>query len=357
MASLFASGGADGSEGQLFALTRIATDPLIGFRAGSTRVVVWFGDAPGHDPICSAISGEAADITEATTIAALQAAGIRVVAISTLTGFPNGLDDNPAANAGNYLAACGAVGGAAGQATRIAAATGGAHLTGVASGDIAAKILEGIASVTVDVSAHAVGCDPLVISWAPATHFDVQGPTTVDFLETIAVPDGTLPGEIHCTVVFTADGAELARQTIWATVTSGEPGVDERFMTGGGNIAVGRGKNAERSTWGFEIRCDASHGHFQYNDHSTGDNFHLESITSVTCTDSGGDPSPPDASFDTLTLVGVGRLNGVSGSTVDVTLTDAGEPGKDVDSIDLDIDGGTLTLVGVLSGGNHQAHK
>src|SRR5439155_3521526 len=85
--------GSDGSEGQLFALQQIATDPAIGWRPDSKRILVWFGDAPGHDPICAAISGLGADVTEATATAALAAAGITVVAVSVTTGFPNGLDD------------------------------------------------------------------------------------------------------------------------------------------------------------------------------------------------------------------------------------------------------------------------
>ena len=80
-----ASDGSDIPEGQLFALQQVATDPGIGWRPGSKRILVWFGDAPGHDPICSAISG-VADITETTATAALVAAGITVVAVSTDTG-------------------------------------------------------------------------------------------------------------------------------------------------------------------------------------------------------------------------------------------------------------------------------
>jgi hypothetical protein len=123
--------GGDGSEGQLHALQQIATDPAVGWRPDSKRILVWFGDAPGHDPICAAISGLAADITEATATTALTTApGITVLAVSTTTGFVNGLDDDPAADAANYTGTC-TVGGTAGQATRIAAATGGSHTTGV----------------------------------------------------------------------------------------------------------------------------------------------------------------------------------------------------------------------------------
>ena len=53
-----ADGGCDGPEGQLFALHRLATDPAIGWRPDARRIIVWFGDAPGHDPVCAAISGD-----------------------------------------------------------------------------------------------------------------------------------------------------------------------------------------------------------------------------------------------------------------------------------------------------------
>jgi hypothetical protein len=86
VATWSASGGGDTPEGQLFALHQVATDQAIGWRPDSKRIVVWFGDAPGHDPLCTAVSG-VADITEASVTADLVAAGITVVAISTDTGL------------------------------------------------------------------------------------------------------------------------------------------------------------------------------------------------------------------------------------------------------------------------------
>ena len=48
--ALGASGGGNFPEAQLFALNTVATDPGIGFRSGSSSIIVWFGDARGHDP-------------------------------------------------------------------------------------------------------------------------------------------------------------------------------------------------------------------------------------------------------------------------------------------------------------------
>ena len=36
------------TEGQLYALYQVAN--TVAWRTGSTRIVIWFGDAPGHDP-------------------------------------------------------------------------------------------------------------------------------------------------------------------------------------------------------------------------------------------------------------------------------------------------------------------
>src|SRR5262249_24321912 len=121
------SGGGDGPEANLFALDSLAVPPggTIGWRPGSKRVIVWFGDAPGHAPVCTAVSG-APPVTEASATAKLVTQQIAVLAISTATP---GLDGDPTAGSG-YVVQCGPPGGSVQQATHIAAATGGAFATG-----------------------------------------------------------------------------------------------------------------------------------------------------------------------------------------------------------------------------------
>lgn len=139
-------GGGDFCEGQLFALDQLAEPPggSIGWRSGSKRIIVWFGDWPGHDPICKAISGLSYDITEASVTAKLVAENITVIAISTITDTdaPAGLDDDPNKNVGDYDAAKCPGSGNTGQATRIAQATGGMHQTGVGPDDIVKTIID-----------------------------------------------------------------------------------------------------------------------------------------------------------------------------------------------------------------------
>ena len=50
-----AFGGGDWEEGQLYALYQVANTAA--WRDGSTRIVIWFGDAPGHEPLCGSYRG------------------------------------------------------------------------------------------------------------------------------------------------------------------------------------------------------------------------------------------------------------------------------------------------------------
>ncbi|AVR97845.1 hypothetical protein [Pseudoduganella armeniaca] len=169
-----ASGGGDVAEAQFAALGQLAQAPGggIGWRAGTRRIVVWIGDAPGHDPICTVLSGLASDITEAGTSAALAAQQIAVLAISTAQP---GLDADPLPYSGDYAAPCGAVGGSAGQASRIAAATGGKFVAGIVPATIVATIVDlvkgavaGIGNVRLVPSAAVA---PFVASITPAVGY------------------------------------------------------------------------------------------------------------------------------------------------------------------------------------------
>jgi len=202
-----AGGGADGPEGQFYALTNIATDPDIGWREGATRIVVWFGDAPAHDPVPAAATGLGYDITEDTVTQALVDAGIRVVAISTPTGYyEDALDDDPLDAGGDYAAAYGIEeDGTPGQASRIVAATGGVHLTEVSPEEVVDAILEGLTNLPVTVTPVCEGCDYLEVTFDPSSQTVISGETAI-FVETITVsPDAPQCQTVECTVYFYID--------------------------------------------------------------------------------------------------------------------------------------------------------
>jgi hypothetical protein len=182
----FAGGGGDGSESQFYALYKLSTDPSIGFRPDAKRIIVWFGDSPGHDPICDIFVGGGVptfEITEALTTSALQAAGpnngTTVIAIGSPTGYPNALDDDPTASAQDYSFFC-TVGGTSGQASRIAQATNGLYTQITDPDQITTSILDAVDSVltAVDVSCTAIGgITPFVASIVPPIYNDVFLPS------------------------------------------------------------------------------------------------------------------------------------------------------------------------------------
>jgi hypothetical protein len=80
IASWTVSGGGDVCEAQLYALDQVAEDPKgpIGWREGATAVLIWFGDEPGHDPICISVSGLPYEITSRSVMQQLNAQMITV---------------------------------------------------------------------------------------------------------------------------------------------------------------------------------------------------------------------------------------------------------------------------------------
>ncbi|NUT47113.1 MAG: hyalin [Saccharothrix sp.] len=173
-----ADGGGDIPEAALNALFRIGSG-AIAFRPDGTRIVAWFGDAPSHDP--------SEGHSTADTIAALRAAGIRVIAVN-VGPAGGGLD-------------------ADGQASAIVAATGGVLLNNVPPGQVAQAILDGIRAVQVTVTPTITSCDPrLTVGFAPASR-TVDSGDVAAFTETIAVRPDAPAGTYHCAVDFLVDGA------------------------------------------------------------------------------------------------------------------------------------------------------
>lgn len=220
-----ASGGNDVPEGELFALDSLAVPPggAIGWRLGSKRIIVWFGDAPGHDPICTAVSGAPAAITEASATAKLVAEGITVLAISTANP---GLDGDPKNGALDYVAKCGAPGGLPGQGTRLATSTGGTFVTGINASNIATTItnlvagaLAGINSVKLVPSASIA---PFITSITPAGGY---GPLAGDKEHTLTfdvrftgIPCKPEQQVFSGTLDVVADGKVVASKKVQITV-------------------------------------------------------------------------------------------------------------------------------------------
>jgi hypothetical protein len=225
-----AGGGGDIPEGQFIALNQLAQPPAgsIGWRAGAKRIIVWFGDAPGHDPVCTAVSGLGSAITEATLTAKLVAEQIVVLAISTATP---GLDADPLPISGDYTGTCGAPGGTAGQATRLVAATGGAFVTGVNPATIVNTIISLVTAAVSGINnvmlVPSPTIAPFIVSITPAAGY---GPLSGDKEHVLkfevkfrGIPCAEKDQVFNGTLDVVADGVVVARKKVQITVPACKP--------------------------------------------------------------------------------------------------------------------------------------
>jgi len=202
--------GYDHAEGQLYALDQLASG-VANWRTDSAKIIVWFGDAAGHDPICSAISGLAYDITEASVTAKLVAQEIRVLAIGVInTGspIPDGLNGDPTSFSGDYSAFCTTIDGSAGQAQRLADATNGIYLSNVSPDQVADAILAGLTALNVEVAMESNCAAPITTTFVPASQTVTSG-LDANFTETIAVAAGAAEGTYNCKDWALIDGQPM----------------------------------------------------------------------------------------------------------------------------------------------------
>jgi hypothetical protein len=132
-------------------------------------------------------------------------------------------------------------------------------------------------------------------------------------------------------------------------------------MTGGGSIYCPA--PAYRVTFGYELHCKRENQPISVPNNlevnfSTGDHFHLTTLTESVC--SGPDTTRPNAPFTTLTGAGEGTFNGEP-ATISFELVDNAEPGTGQDTAQFSIStaAGTVLDCGpqILEGGNNQAHR
>jgi hypothetical protein len=224
----FALEGGDIPEASLYGLHEVATGAT-GWRPGAMKFIVWFGDAPGHEPVCAPIWGGGFPITRTTVIGDLKSAafvtaiqpnGLAVLAVSITTG--PGLDG---ASTGGY-ANCNSD-NLTGQATAITTATGGSLTSGVNPSAVANAILNALLTA---IQIHNVSLvpsgaiAPFVTSITPAGGYGPLDPTkphtlTFDLVfernfETCSLRDQVFTGSID----VVADHVVIARKPTKITI-------------------------------------------------------------------------------------------------------------------------------------------
>ncbi len=223
-----ADGGYDGPEGQFYALDRLADDVnpgggTIGWRPDAKKIIVWFGDAPAHDPVCSEISGLPFDITESSVTNKLVDAKISVIAINV--GSPPGLDGDPTFFPFDYEPYC-QIGGYRGQAARIAAATNGVDVVGIDPGElvpIIAALIEEQARSIANLNLVPTGdIIPFVTSLTPEEGYgpiETDEETTWPFELTLTgIECGEEDAVYNGTIDVVADDSVEAQKTVQITV-------------------------------------------------------------------------------------------------------------------------------------------
>ena len=344
--------GCDLPESQLYALHQAATSSLgLSWRAAAEKFVIWFGDAPGHDPICNLLPGysdPAAAVTEASATADLVTLGAHVIAVSIVGGASQpGLDADPAPTSFSYPPPCAPDEmGTAGQATRITTATGGVLFVNPAGASVAAAIiaaLNALPPVPVTVTPSAT-CDAgLTTSFTPSSQVVPSG-STANFQETITVT-AALPGvTLTCTVDFLINGVSAGPafvQTI--TVNVGFPPSTEGCkVTQGGWILTSAG---DRANFGGNAHVPPK-GHENYVDHGTGMHVSSIDILSVVCSEDGTMAS----------IFGTATIDGAGSFVFRIDVVDNGEPGTN-DRYRLRLSNGYDSGNQLLQGGNVQIHS
>lgn len=239
-------------------------------------------------------------------------------------------------------------------------------LTVSAASPISATVPPTTETVTpTTTTASPVDFTPTVIEATVTPVVTPVSSTDPSGIDRFPIPPGTVDPTGMTRVAFpnTVYGSMHGSHTLFEfkseVIVAPPPGEAKGRMTGGGNLMDAA---AGRVTHGFELHCDATKGpnNLQIN-WGKGNKFHLESLTTASCSDDPAiTPTPPAAPLDTHKGEGTGRYNGVSGATAKWTFTDAGEPGKN-DTATIEVKDASNTVVlsvsGSLKGGNHQAHS
>lgn len=200
LANVSAGGGQDAEEANLVALYKLATDPAIGWRDASRRIVLYIADEPGHEPTCL---GEGFRLDRANVIASLNKASVSVIAIS----YPVDAMDRATKQLG-----CGpkVFDAPAGQGTAIAEGTGGIYLSGNDNVFNVKEILSSIRKLTKKVTVSNNSCTKyLNMNYLPALPAVLPSNARLRVTFTVRPTSCELKSTFECKIWFLESGVVL----------------------------------------------------------------------------------------------------------------------------------------------------
>ena len=219
--SLTAAAGGDFPEANLFAISEVATNPSIGWRDGSRKILVYFGDAPGHEPTCPA---DSVPLTRDVVVDQLNEIGIAVVATNFAATAAGGLNAaTTSANGPNFGCPGPVVNSPSGQADAITSGTLGAIRRSTDPGSVIDQILDAVTALPQELSVSTTDCDGRVaITFRPDLPLLIAAGETRSIIEEATILPGAceFPDGFTCEIDLNLSGVGV-RQTIATTSIAG----------------------------------------------------------------------------------------------------------------------------------------
>ncbi len=203
---------------------------------------------------------------------------------------------------------------------------------------------QGVSGLSELVELRAAGKD-IAVGTAPNKVVSVPGVLTLVINEQIdRSHDGTSDITVNALHLTLVTGEEIIVSHAHSDIRCGASNPTPKdFVTGGGFIDVSGGKANFGFVAGLKPGASSPTCHLTYIDHAKGLQVKMSDITDY------------DGSGTTRTFRGAAIVNGASGYTATVTVTDGGEPGRGVDSIQVTLSS-EYDAGGLLAGGNIQLH-
>ena len=229
--SLTAEGTSDKPEGNLFALSQVATQDSIGWRDGSRKILVYMGDAPGHEPSCPSGS---AQLTRNVVVDQLNAKGIAVVGTNFGPSLQAGLNAGTLSAQGPTFGCPVDTETAGGQASRITSGTLGALQLASNPRNLIDVITETIESLDQELDASTMDCAGRVaISFTPELPITIGSGETRSISERAVIMPAAceFPDGFTCKIDLVLSGVGV-RQIIQTTSIEGcVPGDGTGFLS------------------------------------------------------------------------------------------------------------------------------